>query len=1626
MPEGGLLLDECGICGGVNDTCSDCAGVPNGAGTIDQCNTCAPSPAHSCVRDCLGVWGGKAMNDECGVCQGTNSTCSDCAGVPYGPSVVDRCITCVSPTTKCISDCKGIWGGGAQLDLCDVCAGDSTSCVDCAGVAYGDFLVDKCDKCVSASGQCVADCDGTWGGSKLLDGCGICGGDGASCLDCAGTINGDFVVDKCGHCVAPAGSCVADCDGVWGAGKVMDACNVCGGDGVCRDAVRVDITLPGLTICDMAASIKSAISTSTGLAEKYIEIQTCIVDGSQTTLTFQLLVATTSRRRRMQYGSLMLNLGAGLASAAGIDESALATGTPQTLPLDCAGVAGGNATLDQCSICSGDNSTCSDCAGVPNGAATSDQCLSCDSDDGNNCAKDCSGVWGGSSTIDNCDICGGDHSTCSDCSGIPHGNATIDQCDTCDADPTNDCVKDCRGVWGGTGTDDLCGICGGTNTCSDCAGVAHGNATEDDCGTCDADAANDCVRDCLGVWAGSAEVDACGVCSGTNSTCKDCNGVPRGSSEMDHCGTCDMNSANDCFRDCSGIWGGANLVDKCGVCDNVTANDGETCKVVLDPDLTSPNAALPLQVQLHSDSTAADIAAAMAGIIGIDEAAIEIRGDTPTNKTAEVTLAGSYASVAGDEQSRLTFQKQVQDDISTLLGINSTRVIVDQLVAGSVAVTFTVLPDSSGVPISTSEIDSAMDSSLMVFIDGLDVANYTVATAEVELTFVIDTTYILLAGEEVSTALESLEEQVSQGAITGLPAQSIFASVLFECPSGFYTDDSGACVRCAAGSEPNEAQDDCTPCTDRVTTQQSSWYSPIGATCELCPAGKQPNDARTVCMKCEKGTFSDGMGSGCVACPSNQRQNADADGCVCQDDFYNATQGAIVCYGLGVSYEEDHFITGATDANSHCQPCDTKSGCLECADGMATLMPGFVLGPDKETVEVNDINKRMGAVAIFKCPLEAGCMGQTNASVNESVSKCAVGYSGPLCAVCADQYVKSGLECVNCSDLSSSSQFLVITVSVCLLVAFCTLFKCFRTKDVEVGQQFNPNGEMARAMAQGKIVVGLFQMLSEMPSTLQLTYPAAFTAALRALRMFMLDIFDIFKIDCVGSVSIYLKFIATMIAPCIFVFVVQTLRKMSNDRALGSTSFKGASPLMLETKHAENRAKADYRVLFGIFLMYPMLSRTCFHMFLCHTIGPGQSFHPDDYSVACEGSAVHALFLLFAVITTIIYPVGIPVSFLALLYRDKLKATKQYTAKTADTAKGVRSTSRISRMRRGSVEMLTASSTGPSSMEFLRRDFKADCYYYECIALFEKLLLIGLLIFISQGSSFQAFVGGIIAFVFFAIQARMWPYVHREDNVLKALSQATMFVTLFVSVILRTDLDERNDAVSRDDYGTLLIFAIASTPLVWIFIMLRRLKQYCSRRREKDASTKNSLHKLAGRGAKYGLDKPAGGQSKVGNASSESGLEEASSSDDDAGPATKPPPIDTTSLAAALPQSNFVFNASPSPGSAEFNMMLEESDKYESKPLSTAPLPEVKYNDSDVGNSKQSAQPPPPPPSGDEPPALPPRLPQGERGRSPRVASVSFRSPSIKTRVLARHHAPREELSTSKRMTASTNGVVHI
>jgi uncharacterized protein (TIGR02145 family) len=236
----GGVLDDCGVCGGDNSTCTDCAGVANGDALIqayffdadgdgfgygeavEYCSGSVPTctdgdgdgvetgcwvlnnhdfypDCYSNIVDCNGTCDGYEVENGCGECGGDQWALwyADIDGDGLG-----------DPNTE-ISSCDYIegyviWNNSDPddncfsnvFDACGVCGGDNSTCTDCAGVA---------------SGEAVEDCAGVCGGTSVIDECGVCGGDNSTCADCCGVPNGDGTT----------------CDGVCGACNDDTSCYGC-------------------------------------------------------------------------------------------------------------------------------------------------------------------------------------------------------------------------------------------------------------------------------------------------------------------------------------------------------------------------------------------------------------------------------------------------------------------------------------------------------------------------------------------------------------------------------------------------------------------------------------------------------------------------------------------------------------------------------------------------------------------------------------------------------------------------------------------------------------------------------------------------------------------------------------------------------------------------------------------------------------------------------------------------------------------------------------------------------------------------------------------------------------------------------------------------------------------------------------------------------------------------------------------------------------------------------------------------------------------------------------------------------------------------------------------------------
>ena len=104
---------------------------------------------------------------------------------------------------------------------------------------------------------------------------------------------------------------------------------------------------------------------------------------------------------------------------------------------------------------------------------------------------------------------------------------------------------------------------------------------------------------------------------------------------------------------------------------------------------------------------------------------------------------------------------------------------------------------------------------------------------------------------------------------------------------------------------------------------------------------------------------------------------------------------------------------------------------------------------------------------------------------------------------------------------------------------------------------------------------------------------------LNTVRVLVLDVFAILKVECLESLSVHVKFILVMLLPVnpvVCVGVVYLIRCVSD--CLISDQDK-------KKQRDENGVKAAYRTFFVVFLLYSLVSRTVFRMFDCQIKGRG-------------------------------------------------------------------------------------------------------------------------------------------------------------------------------------------------------------------------------------------------------------------------------------------------------------------------------------------------------------------------------------------------------------------------------------
>lgn len=205
-------------------------------------------------------------------------------------------------------------------------------------------------------------------------------------------------------------------------------------------------------------------------------------------------------------------------------------------------------------------------------------------------------------------------------------------------------------------------------------------------------------------------------------------------------------------------------------------------------------------------------------------------------------------------------------------------------------------------------------------------------------------------------------------------------------------------------------------------------------------------------------------------------------------------------------------------------------------------------------------------------------------------------------------------------------------------------------------------------MIRLKIMISTFQIVSVTSTLFSVTLPVSLNGFFNTFKFFNLNFSSIFPIGCANRLDFIEMMIITTLSPIALVIILiatmlieyEITKFFSFQRHI--TMDKDKLFLVMKDKYL------NY-IFFVTYLVLPSVTTTIFQMFLCTNIDPNNEDHPGeissddsysssslyltaDMSISCT-STYYFEGLSYAIVMVILYPIGIPLIYFSLLYRNQ-------------------------------------------------------------------------------------------------------------------------------------------------------------------------------------------------------------------------------------------------------------------------------------------------------------------------------------------------------------------------------------
>ena len=498
------------------------------------------------------------------------------------------------------------------------------------------------------------------------------------------------------------------------------------------------------------------------------------------------------------------------------------------------------------------------------------------------------------------------------------------------------------------------------------------------------------------------------------------------------------------------------------------------------------------------------------------------------------------------------------------------------------------------------------------------------------------------------------------------------------------------------------------------------------------------------------------------------------------------------------------------------------SKCVACPAGVDCELPGvtienFDLDNDYYRYIDPDNDPPYYSVVVRECPGD-GCKGEHGDGPD---GYCRAGHEKPLCAVCSAGYYRFGGECRECARATAAAPWWLAVVAVAALAFFV-----LRHPRVLPAWEFVWSHSLS---TQAKIAWSAGQILAQFPTLLSRSDMPEFLKRFYAsLDVVNLDPLVGLSLSCwFGRIGFFSRLLFATLAPLgvAAVIALSYARCIARVSAAAAPAARGRKKYVeeeaIEVKEQRRLAAARHlhALLLLLYFVLPSVCSTIFTTFLCDDDfgsdapikGFDRGFLRADYAVSCA-SAHYRHIKVYAYCCLLVYPVGVPCLYIAILARSRRDITT-HMASAADRVHGKVGAP----PRKGASDAERAAHEAVEPILFLFDAYHAGAFFFEPIDVSRRVLLTGFLVFF--GEQARVAVASLIAFVFVLLYANYRPFARADDQQLSGLANATIAFTLL------TLLCAQANAFNARALSVLCAVATVGVLSAIIALQLRRARQ---------------------------------------------------------------------------------------------------------------------------------------------------------------------------------------------------------